>query len=212
MGSSVKSELLLPSVSQTLFSPLQTEGMHILEGILEASLDTKIEDELLRNIPFLSAAVSLVRINSGIERWFMIKKLANFISQINDSVSEDDRNNYIKRFTNQNQKDHNKELEYLLVIINRYITVEQPRYLAKVYLSFLQGNISFPELALFSKILDSMLPNDMYVLINDSLPEDQGNVLRYSDYIKRLRLNGLIEVASTERTSLGKTLYDIMQQ
>ena len=170
---------LSSSFGQALATPLRNEGRQILEDILEAGLDTAIEDDFLRNIPFLSVAVSLVKIHNEIDRWFMVKKLASFIGEINNGVTEDERAIYLERYNSQKEKDRNRELEYLLVIINRYITVEQPRYLAKIYLSFLQGYISFSELVLFSRIIDSLLPDDIFVLVYDTLPADQGHLLSF---------------------------------
>lgn len=199
------------SFSQALTTPVQDEGKQILAEILEAGLDTVIEDDFLCNIPFLSIAISLVKMHSNLERWFMLKKLANFIDQINDDISEDERTEYIEKFNQQSRKDRDRELEHLLIIINRYITEEQPRYLAKVYLSFLQGDISFSDLVLFSKMIDVLLPNDIFVLIYDALPRNHGNLMNYSDYIGRLRIHGLIEANSTDLSSLGQALKTILQ-
>ena len=212
MESANRSNSLSFSFGQTLATPLRNEGKQILEDILEAGIDTAIEDGFLRNIPFLSVAVSLAKIHNEIDRWFMIKKLASFINQIDNSVTEDERAVFLERYNSQNEKDRKRELEYLLVIINRYITVEQPCYLAKIYLSFLRGYIRFNELVLFSRIIDSLLPEDIFVLVFDTLPSDQGHFITYLDYIRRLRLCGLIEADSSEKTSLGKALHDILQQ
>lgn len=54
---------------------------------------------------------------------------------------EKQREKYILNFQN-NQKTRNKELAYLMVVLDKYINLDKPQMLAKTYLSYLNGEIT----------------------------------------------------------------------
>lgn len=51
-------------------------------------------------------------------------------------------------------------MEYLLVILARYIGYEKPAMLAKIYLAYLDKKITWNDLALLSEVVDRLLPGD----------------------------------------------------
>ena len=66
-----------------------------------------------------------------------------FLNEINYGiVDESKRLKYQQKFLTD-QKFRNQELEYILILIDRYINYEKPQMLAKTYLSYLQNEIDW---------------------------------------------------------------------
>ena len=124
----------------------------------EIGLDSVMEDGLLKEIPFLSTAVSLYRMGQSIRERNHIAKLAAFMTRINEGIlSEEDRKRYQEKFQ-ATAKFRDQELEYIL--IDRYISKDKAKLLATLYLAYLDGRIDWNRFAEFSEIIDRLLPAD----------------------------------------------------
>lgn len=157
----------------------------------EVGLDTIIEDETLKSIPFVSTAISVYKIGSTIREKHHFKKLIEFIGEINRKVDNDKRKQYIKKFE-ENKKFQELELEYIIIILDRYLNYDKPKWLAKLYLSYLDERLSWREFSQYAEIIDSFLPGDEIFLKNDNVPRDIP--YRYYDiYVERFCAMGLLE-------------------
>lgn len=76
---------------------------------------------------------------------------------------EEQRQEYSDEFCH-NQKFHDEELEYVLILVGRYIGEYKPRLLAKLYLSYLQGEVQWLEFTQYAEIIDRFLPGDFEAL------------------------------------------------
>jgi len=65
-----------------------TETTDCLEELVEAGIDSMMDEGVLQGIPFISMAVSAVRIGKGIREWHNIKKLAIFLDEIRRKTVE----------------------------------------------------------------------------------------------------------------------------
>lgn len=85
------------------------------------------------------------------------------MNKINSCIWDDEREKYTHEFS-QGTIDRNKELEYILVIIEKFIEEEQAENLAQLYLSYLKGEILWSEFVSYSIIIDRLLPGDLFKL------------------------------------------------
>lgn len=139
---------------------LTAETLGCITDFAEIGLDSVIEDGLLKEIPFLSTAVSVYRIGQSIRERNHIAKLAAFLTRISEGIlSEDDRKRYQEKFQT-NTKFRDQELEYILILIDRYINKDKAKLLATLYLAYLDGKIDWKRFAEFSEIIDRLLPAD----------------------------------------------------
>ena len=72
---------------------------------------------------------------------------------------------YILNFQ-KDQKIKNKELAYLMVMLDKYINLDKPQMLAKTYLSYLNGEITWNEVMKYSEVIDRLLPGDIELLVS----------------------------------------------
>lgn len=135
---------------------------------VEIGIDSVLEDGLLKEIPFISTAVSIYRIGKSIRERHHVAKLAVFLNEINKGVAdESERQEYREKFQS-NEKFRNQELEYTMILIDRYIGFEKPQMLAKLYLAYLQGAIMWIELTMYAEVIDRFLPGDYNLLASDA--------------------------------------------
>lgn len=127
----------------------------------ELGLDALLEDGLLKDIPIVSTAVSIYRIGKSFRERHHMAKLITFLDGVNKGIcNEDKRQEYRDKFYS-NEDFRNKEIEYILVLIDRYINLDKPRMLAKLYLAYLDEKINWARFLEFSEILDRLLPSDL---------------------------------------------------
>lgn len=181
-------------LSTALEDSINGEISDVISDLAEIGLDSLFDEGVLREIPFISTAVSVYRIGRSISERHYIKKLLVFLKSVNEKiVDEDKRRLYMQRISNDPNK-RSKELEYVLIIIDRYVGYDKPTMLAKLYLAFLEGNLSWREFALYAEITDRFIIGDYDMLMSDS----ELFSTTYSDYNESIfRLVALGLVAET---------------
>ena len=157
-------------------------------------LENQVGVEILEKIPLVSYAISLLKIaNTARDRW-LLKKIATFIHAANlGRVSEDERANVLRHFQ-QDEKTQQEELEFLILVLDRYLEEYKASCLARVYVEFVKGNIDLPTMKIFAEVINRFLPGD-YDALADGEKEFKtyGNV---SESILRLASLGLMQKIS----------------
>ncbi len=154
------------SLSIALGDSIKQEAIGCISNFAEMGLDIIMEDGILKEVPIISTAVALYKIGNSIKERHNIKKLLHFIDAINSGiVNESKRLEYQEKFSS-NEKFRNQEIEYLLVLIDRYISYDKPRMLAKLYLAYLDGIIIWEELTMYAEVIDRFLLLDCRTLIS----------------------------------------------
>lgn len=156
------------SLALSFSNSLTEEVAGIAGEYAEIGLDALIEDGLFRDIPLVSTAVSVYRIGKSIRERHHIAKLISFLNEINKGIAgEEKREEYREKFAS-NEKFRNQELEYILILIDRYISFDKPQMLAKIYLAYLDGKIEWSTVLRYAEALDRFLPgdNDTFLSLN----------------------------------------------
>lgn len=203
------------SLALAFGSSLTEEVSDIAGEYAELGLDALAEDGLFKDIPIVSTAVAVYRIGKSIREKHHIAKLISFLNEINKGiVDEEKRQNYREKFTS-NEKFRNQELEYILILIDRYISFDKPQMLAKLYLAYLDGKIKRDEFMQYAEVLDRLLPGDIF--------RYDGRLKFNRDYggtLQRLAGLGLMRGSvvphayelSYDKTRFGAILLDVLNQ
>lgn len=206
------------------FSDSLTEEVSGITGeYVELGLDALVEDGLFKDIPIVSTAVAVYRIGKSIRERHHIAKLISFLNEINKGAADEEkREEYREKFAG-NEKFRNQELEYILILIDRYIGFDKPQLLAKLYLAYLDGEIKWDEFTQYAEVIDRLLPGDIY-LSSDGFKVSRNK----SDSQQRLAAlglmkgtvpnpnvdNGVLSFSSAglnyELTKFGRTLLNIL--
>lgn len=176
------------SLTLAFGNSLTEEVAGIVGDYAEIGLDALVEDDLLKDIPMVSTAVSVYRIGKSIRERHHLAKLISFLNEINKGIDNvEKREKYRGKFAGD-EKFRNQELEYILILIDRYIGADKPRILAKLYLAYLDDNIQWIEFTQFAEVIDRLLPGDIY-LSSDGFKYDR----RKMDSKQRLAALGLLQ-------------------
>ncbi|MBO5323797.1 MAG: hypothetical protein J6A88_06835 [Oscillospiraceae bacterium] len=128
---------------------------------VEFTLDTcSGEDSILKEIPFVSTAVKLYSIGSKVHYKHNFYKLKSFITAVNTGTGkpgelEDRKEKFLSTATFRKH-----ELEYLLILIERYVGFVKPDMLGKLYIAYIDGIIDWNELTMYAEVIDRFLPGD----------------------------------------------------
>ena len=153
--------LALPSAMQ---DSITEETSDILSNIAEIGLDAVMNDGFLKEVPILSTAVSLFKIGNSLRERHYVKKLASFVLDLNDGIAKDRARDYYKQKIIDDPKRRNKELEYILILIDRYLHANKPSLLAKLYLSYLDDYITWDDFTKYAEVVDRLMPDDFETL------------------------------------------------
>lgn len=181
------------SLSISFGNSLTEEVSGIAGEYVELGLDALTEDGLFKELPFVSSVVSVYRIGKSIRERHHVVKLISFLNEINKGIADEEkRQKYRDKFAS-NEKFRNQELEYILILIDRYISFDKPQMLAKLYLAYLDGTITWVEFTMYAEIVDRILPGDITILYEYSRDTiDTRTVEPVIDRIQRLVSVGLL--------------------
>lgn len=156
------------SLSVSFADTLKGECVPIISEFAEIGLDAIMEEGVLKDIPIVSTAVAVFKIGSSIKERHNLKKLLVFLNEINHGIpNEQKRMEYQQKFQ-ENEKFRNREIEYLLVLLDRYINYDKPQMLAKLYMAYLDGIIIWEELTMYAEVIDRFLLLDRNFLTSES--------------------------------------------
>lgn len=141
----------------------------LLPDISEFALDAVTNDGLLKDFPIVSTVVSIYKIGRTIRERSYIKKLMAFLVEINKgNIDDEKRRKYVGRIT-KNKRTIQRELEYILTLLDRYISEQKAIYCARLFLAYIYEKIDWNLFCQFSEVLDRLLPGDMECLYESIL-------------------------------------------
>ena len=171
------------NLSTALSNSLSESTGNISANLAEVGLDMVVEEGLIRDIPLISTAISAYKIGKGIRELAYLKKMAAFVQAMNDGIPDEKCRALYKMRISADERKRNRELEYILVLIDRYMRPDKAKMLAKLYLAYLDERIVWDEFVKYAEVVDRLLPGDYEELqqkiwtdINDSFVSD--NLLR----------------------------------
>lgn len=193
-----------------------------IESLGEVGLDMILEEGVLKEVPLLSTVVSVYKIGNTIRERHHVKKLLSFLNEVSSGiVDEDERKRHYDALL-ADKKRFSEEIEYVLLVVDRYINEEKSVMLGRAYLSYLRGRIKWHFFMLYAEMIDRLLPGDYRTLLRTTVtyvPESH-----YDEKYLRLVALGLMgeqlvfhgdlgNVSSAtkfERTRAGDELVDII--
>lgn len=123
------------TISGAFAENIKQENRSILENSIELGLDSFLEDGILKDIPFVSTAVSVYKIGHSIREKQHLKKMLIFLNQFNKGILGIEAKEEYIRFFEEDTKKRNKELEYIILILDRFINEKKASQIAKLYLA-----------------------------------------------------------------------------
>lgn len=178
---------LVESFSNSIGADVAEFAGEALEFTLDACAG---EDGILKDIPFVGTALKLCNITSKVHEKHSFYKLRVFINAINTGTANPEELEKRKSKFLSNTSFRKQELEYILILVDRYIGFEKPQMLAKLYLAYLDGSINWITFVKYAECIDRFLPGDQLML--DSTEIERAKYNDNYDAVSRLEALGLI--------------------
>ena len=152
-------------LSKSLKDSLSPEFESIISNAAELGIDALLEDGVLKDIPFISSAISIYRIGKSIKEQHNLKKLICFLDELSKCTLDENKHNLYTEKFQQNEKFQKQQLDYIMILVDRYLDYNKPRMLAKLYLAYLSEYIDWQTFSTYAEIIDRLLPDDITYLM-----------------------------------------------
>lgn len=144
-------------------SILDGKDNEILKTIADSPIPSLIEKSCFDSVPVLSLIVLTYRIGKTISETFKLRKLARFLLSFQNGIEDVKR----QKFKDRMQDDKvfaQKQLDYLLIILERYLQEEKADVLSKLFLAYLDEKITWDKFSSYSVSLDFLMIEDIKLL------------------------------------------------
>ena len=186
----IGNEILQPMIEQFM-----ANSVDLTLDYAEMALDHFLDFDLLKDVPLLGTVAKAGQATFTIKNLVMARNYYVFITDLrSDHVTTERIYKHTKKLQ-ENPKQLIKELEMLLVYIEKYQEVEKAQYMANIYRAYLRQSvgcafgIDWKTTTAFFEILDRLLPQDIHDLekaqIKGATPE------MFNDHAGLLRLSAL---------------------
>lgn len=152
------------SLTDSMSSSIKSEVADLVSNVGEVGIDAALNDGVIQDMPFISTAISVFKIGRTIRERSLIEKLYRFVKEMNagcvDEFERERRAEYFKH----NRKKRSEELNYLVTVLDRYINPYRADWLSRVYLNYLENNITWNSVLIYSECIDKIILEDLYYL------------------------------------------------
>ena len=192
---------LVSSLAETIFDNSSDIGI----DFLEIALDEIIENETIKEIPIIGSIVKLSKTAIAINDRRLIKKLLIFTQKINAGNIPKEKIEKHRKELEENSKRKQRELEYIIAILDKQIEYEKSNILAKFYMAYLKEHISWERFCCFSDLVDRLVLYD-WDLLKEIYDKYSFGEKEAPDVAQMSRLNslGLVQYFNGTVVMVGK--------
>ena len=226
MGKNLREESNQMSQLELAKRIIMAEQIDLGADILEVGLDQLLEEGIIKDIPILGSVVKAGKIVSTIHDAIFVKKVIAFAQNIHSGSGNEEKWNQHKEKLLSDQKRLIKEIEVLLIYIDRYTKYLKSKILGKFYILYVKEELDWSDFEVFAEILDDISVYDFETLEELFLKKYYFEKEQYSSLaLRRLNKCGLVDyyndmvVTSNEKkdvvsyvariTKLGEYFYEV---
>lgn len=140
------------------------DNSDLLVDIGELGIDFVFDDSPLKEIPVVKTIYSIAKTGIAIRDRHLLNKTLIFINKLNSNNLSSEEYNEYKSKLKEKDKNIYKELEHIVIILDKLVEKEKAVILANLYTAYINKKINFSEFKNFTLILDNFLLFDEYNL------------------------------------------------
>lgn len=171
---------------------LTRNSIDLVQDYTEIALDSFLQPGLLKDVPLIGTALKLGQSVLSFKNLIMARNYYIFISDLRkDKKTDVALQKHIREYE-RDPKKIQKELEMLLIYMERYKEEEKAQYMANIYRAYLNDSlagINWETATAFFEILDRILLQDIYDL--ERVVKNGANKENFNDHSGLLRLSAL---------------------
>ena len=143
---------------------LFNDSKDIIEDYMEISIDSFIEEGVLKEIPIVKSIVSVLKVGKNIHDRNLLEQTLTFINEFNNnSISKEKIKEYKDKIEN-NDRRCKEELQRVMLILNNNIDKEKSIILARLFKAYINENINWKEFCEYSDITNRLFLEDIRIL------------------------------------------------
>jgi len=131
---------------------------------VEIGLDAFVDNDAIREIPFVKTIVGLVKGGLSIKERYDLKKLLTFFKEFHNNKISDEKVNSFKNKFNTDKKYRNEVIEAIVLFNERYLDIRKSKVLANLIKAHIEGILTWDALNDLSIVLDSIHPKGFQFL------------------------------------------------
>ena len=163
----------------------------LLVDLFDSGLDAITNNVFIQRIPILKSVVTVFKLGNSVRERAHLKKLEVFIYEINSgAVDEKKKEQYLDRMS-KNKRAAERELEYILMLLDRMIAEEKAQFLARLYIAYINEDIDWNMFCQLSEIIDRFLHGDTECMNNSILKNSNRSEIE-NCAIQRLQSMGIV--------------------
>ena len=192
---------LTVSLAKTIFE----ENIDIIQEYAEITIDSVLNESLLREIPLVGTAVGIGKVVISIRDRNFLKNTIIFMKKLSEnSIDRDVLQKHVKLFE-KNENRRKRELECIALYLDNYVDCTKSKLLANIYTSLIKEEIDWEDFKVCTEILDSIKVTDLATLrdIYEKKKYLEGDNY-YPLSLKRLDGIGVVQYFNEIRVTQGK--------
>lgn len=186
----LKSSNIVESTANTIVNYNVDTAM----DLSEIGIDSLLDDSIFKEIPIVKTIYGVAKTGFAIREKHMLKKTLVFINQLNNNgLSNEKYIEYKEKLKNKDEFAF-KELEYALIIIDRYVELNKNIILANLYFNYIDKKIDWNQFQELSIIVDNIFLSDLEEL--EKIYQKRAitmNDINNKISFRRLRVQNLVE-------------------
>lgn len=177
------------SISNSILNNISEQNLgETLIDIAEISIDSILEDGLIRDIPILSTIVNITKTSVSIRDRIFAKKVLLFLKEL-DKCPIKTRKNFLESISLKPKKKE-KLGETLIIILERINDMQKPSIIANLFIAYMENDITYQDFTKISGIVGNVQLEDLLFLKNKNKPLNQLPI----DNLEYLAMNGLMNI------------------
>lgn len=187
-------ELKLSNIVESTANTIVNYSVDTAMDLSEIGIDSLLDDSIFKEIPIVKTICGVAKTGFAIREKHMLKKTLVFINQLNNNgLSNEKYIEYKEKLKNKDEFAF-KELEYALIIIDRYVELNKNIILANLYFNYIDKKIDWNQFQELSIIVDNIFLSDLEEL--EKIYQKRAitmNDINNKISFRRLRVQNLVE-------------------
>lgn len=156
-------------LEESLISVLGSSGgTDLLKEAAEISLDSVLDEGLVKDIPFVGTATTLYKLAFRYQGYVYVKKVRRFLTEL-ANINADEREKFAIKIENDKQE-QSKIAEVLIVLLNKLDDIQKSSLLARAFAGYVRNEYDFPTFQRLAAAIDRCLVFDLAQLERLSKP------------------------------------------
>lgn len=133
----------------------------LLMDIGEIGIDFVFEDSPLKEFPIVKIVCSVAKTGMAIRERHLLNKTLSFIKKLNSNNLDSEEYELYKEKLRRKDKILYRDLEHVLIILDRLLEKEKASILANLYSAYINKKLTFDDFKNYSIILNNFLLTDL---------------------------------------------------